>query len=128
MTTATKPFIHYPRPARVPARAAYAWQRRFSDSDHDSHGLQLANGNTRAEVLRDARGDVAFLSLEARLDCALMRHEVTLTPHELRELAARLIDAAADIELLPAVELQALADAFANNNNNNSATQQAEAA
>jgi hypothetical protein len=77
-------------------------QRRFG-SDFD---LSLSNGTTSvgAEILRFATRDTAALCL--RIGFIKATIQVQATPTEMRELAARLIDAAHDIEAFPAAMLE----------------------
>lgn len=104
-TYSSQPTIHYPRPAIVAQGTEHTWQRRFGDAS-TAGGLRIQPRTDQAEhpiatVMRDAKRDVAELELEIGLyTCASIT--VRLTPAELRELAARLIDAAHDIEAHPA--------------------------
>lgn len=97
-TVTPAPFTHHPRPAIVSDTEGCHDQRRFG-SDFD---LSLDNGSTTvgAEVLRFATRDTATLCLRICVIKATM--QVQATPAEMRELAARLIDAAHDIEAFPA--------------------------
>lgn len=101
-------FTHHPRPPILQDEERYAWQRRFGDASHVS-GYKLdpttdAAQSPSIKVMRDAETDVAMLDLEIGLwTCA--RTTVRLTTAELRELAARLLDAAHDIETFPAAVL-----------------------
>lgn len=101
-TTPPAPFTHYPRPAIVADTEGCHDQRRFG-SDLE---LSLSNGTTRvsAEVLRFATRDTAKLCLRIGVIKAIM--QVQATPAEMRELAARLIDAAHDIDTFPATALE----------------------
>lgn len=91
---ASHPTIHHPRPAIIATAEGCGNQRRF--------GAEMplrVSGGTAAEVLRFADDNVARLKLEYGVAwCAT----AVATPVELRELAARLIDAAHDIETFPA--------------------------
>ena len=93
-TQATQPTIHHPRPAIVATTEGCCDQRRFG------HDLPLLVGNGVAiEVLRLAYDKVARL----RLENGIAWHATAIaTPTQLREIAARLIDAAHDIETFPA--------------------------
>lgn len=105
-------FVHLPRPAIVPDEPRYANQRRFGSgpgfrttrvapSDREACSM-----NAQAVVYRDGECDLAELSLNLGLStCAQITER--LTPTELRDLAARLIDAAHDIEAHPAAALAA---------------------
>lgn len=105
MTTA---FIHTPRLAIVPTDAKYAQQRRYG-APTGAYGIHLQHDKKEPQrntlvVFRDGHEDVAELTIEMGLStraCITVR----LTPDELRDLAARLIDAAHDIETLPAATL-----------------------
>lgn len=96
-------FVHAPRPAWVHGEARSAWQRTFGPNDHSAIcGIRLRNAEsagTSLAVLRPATEDLARLTIE--LGCACYVRAV-LAPSELREIAARLIDAAHDIETHPA--------------------------
>ena len=100
-------YIHTPRPART-GNGNHAWQRRFITNDssynskcgHDAGELHYC----ATTVWRDAAQDVAELELTLGL-YTNAQMTVRLTPAELRDLAARLIDAANDIETLPAAVL-----------------------
>ena len=96
-TQAAQPTIHHPRPAIVATAKGCGDQRRFGNDLplHVSYGV-------RAEVLRFADGNVAHVSLEHGY---AWRASAVASPTELRELAARLIDAAHDIETFPAATL-----------------------
>ncbi len=105
MTTA---FIHYPRPANTPTAAKYSQQRRYG-VPRSEYGIGLQHDKNEPQrntlvVFRDGHEDVAELTIEMGLStraCITVR----LTPDELRDLATRLIDAAHDIETLPAATL-----------------------
>lgn len=96
-----------PRPAQVSADDRYSNQRRYGADDFSSHGLRIQNEREyrpEVTVYRDGETDVAELQIDIGL---FTRASVTvrLTPSELREVAARLLDAAHDIETLPAAVL-----------------------
>lgn len=100
-------FTHAPRPAIVPTEAKHAWQRRFGPgATVGDYKINPADREARAmrcelKVFRDGNCDIA----EVRISLGLYTTaQITarLSPTELRELAARLIDAAHDIEALPA--------------------------
>ena len=96
---------HTARPAQV-SEGEYSNQRRFGPSSSASFGLKLAadGGQCSADVYRDSNEDVAELTLHIGLMTSA-EFTARLTPTELRELAARLLDAAHDIETLPAAVL-----------------------
>ncbi len=103
-------FTHTPRPAILPSSAAYSYQRRFGPGvKTGNYSLEpwSAEGSamsTRIHVYRDAGCDVAEVSIGLGVfTCA----EITarLSAAELRDLAARLVDAAHDIDTLPAAVL-----------------------
>ena len=89
--------IHHPRPAIVATTEGCGNQRRFG-SDMP---LRISLG-VDVEVLRIAYENVARLTLELGFD---WRATAIVTTTELRELAARLLDAAHDIEASPATTL-----------------------
>lgn len=99
---------HTPRPPYVPQSVGHAWQRRFGASDtqlgmpvrHDCNQPFVCS----IEVFRDAEEDAAELNVEMGLHTRA-RIGVRLNAGELRDLAARLLDAAHDIETLPAATL-----------------------
>lgn len=101
-------FTHTPRPAITTDTPGHEWQRRFGNAA-ETCGYELAPSTDRSthvsiDLFRDAATDVTAL----RLNIGLWTNasmSVRLTPAELRELAARLIDAAHDIETLPAAVL-----------------------
>lgn len=98
---------HTPRPAHVAERAEYSYQRRFGADSHSAHGLQLSSereSRPEVTVYRDGTTDLAELQVDLGLWCKASI-QVQMTPVELRELAARLLDAAHDIETLPAAVL-----------------------
>lgn len=101
-------FVHAPRPAWVPSEAENAWQRSFGTDNYSAIcGLQLRDaesGRMSISVLRSAKKEVARLEIALGATCHV---RALLDPAELRDLAARLIDAAHDIEAHPAAELQA---------------------
>lgn len=114
MPTITLPqhptFTHTPRPAITPADARHAWQRRFGASDKSlgyklkPAGREAASMNAELEVFRDASCDLAEVRIALGLFTAA-QITARLTADELRDLAARLIDAAHDIDTLPAAVL-----------------------
>ena len=103
-------FTHTPRPAITSSDARYRNQRRFGrGSAVRDHVLQPSEPHTRRldaelDVYRDGETDLAEVRI--KLGCfATAEITVRLTPDELRELAACLLDAAHDIEALPAAVL-----------------------
>lgn len=99
---------HTVRPPHVPA--GYPAQRYFQGSDGKRTVISRGKGwETFAEVrvYRDGTQDVGELSVRlAALGIkANMEVEARFTPEQLREIAGRLLDAAADIEAHPAAKL-----------------------
>jgi hypothetical protein len=93
-TTAT--FTHTPRPAIVPANPEYGDQRRYGSGD-----CALSYKLYQLEVIRYGDSDLAEVIVKIGYHTgATIRAE--LNADELRDLAARLIDAAHDIETFPA--------------------------
>lgn len=107
-TTAT--FTHTPRPAIVPANPEYGDQRRYGSGDC-ALSYKLYPGrrgaksmHTELEVFRYGDSDLAEVIVTIGYHTgATIRAE--LNADELRDLAARLIDAAHDIETFPATVL-----------------------
>lgn len=101
-------FTHTPRPAITTDTPGCEWQRRFGNAA-ETLGYELTPSTDKStqvsiDLLRDAATDVTALRLNiGHRTYASM--SARLTPAELRELAARLIDAAHDIETLPAAVL-----------------------
>ena len=96
-------FTHTPRPPCV-CKGQYANQRRFGPPGEVSneHPQPLTHGETTLGVYRDAKRQVAELEINV---ASIARIDIQLTPTKLRELAARLLDAAHDIEAAPAAML-----------------------
>ena len=96
-------FTHTPRPPCV-CKGQYANQRRFGPPGKFSneHPQPLTHGETTLGVYRDAERQVAELEINVASIASL---DIQLTPTKLRELAARLLDAAHDIEANPAAKL-----------------------
>ena len=96
-------FTHTPRPPCV-CKGQYANQRRFGPPGEVSneHPQPLTHGKTTLGVYRDAKRQVAELEINV---ASIARIGIELTPTKLRELAARLLDAAHDIEAAPAAML-----------------------
>lgn len=97
-------FTHTPRPACAQS-GKYARQRRYGPPDGlgNGHPQPLTHGETTFGVYRDAHKQVA--SMEVRIGSVAFL-DFDLTPEKLRELAARLLDAAHDIETNPAAKLR----------------------
>ncbi len=110
MQTTAQPgtFTYTPRPAITTDSAGCEWQRRFGNAD-EVLGYQLTASTDKhalaaIDLLRDAGTNVADLRMN--IGCwTSASMTVRLTSPELRELAARLLDAAHDIETLPAAAL-----------------------
>ena len=96
-------FTHTPRPPCV-CKGQYANQRRFGPPSEVSneHPQPLTHGETTLGVYRDAKRQVAELEINV---ASIASIGIELTPTKLRELAARLLDAAHDIETNPAAML-----------------------
>jgi hypothetical protein len=96
-------FTHTPRPPCV-CTGQYANQRRFGPPSKVSneHPQTLTHGETTLGVYRDAKRQVAELEINV---ASIASIGIELTPTKLRELAARLVDAAHDIEANPAAKL-----------------------
>ena len=96
-------FTHTPRPPCV-CTGQYANQRRFGPPGEVSneHPQPLTHGETTLGVYRDAKRQVAELEINV---ASIASIGIELTPTKLRELAARLLDAAHDIEAAPAAML-----------------------
>ena len=96
-------FTHTPRPPCV-CTGQYANQRRFGPPGKVSneHPQPLTHGETTLGVYRYAKRQVAELEINV---ASIARIGIELTPTKLRELAARLLDAAHDIEANPAAKL-----------------------
>ena len=96
-------FTHTPRPPCV-CKGQYANQRRFGPPGKVSneHPQPLTHGETTLGVYRDAKRQVAELEINV---ASIASIDIELTPTKLRELAARLLDAAHDIEANPAAKL-----------------------
>lgn len=105
-------FTHTPRPPHVSA-APYQTQRRFGPPNCVPHRMPEPiepkteeQGHARLSVFRDGEEDVAELNFSMGL-LSRARIDVSMTPSDLRELAARLLDAAHDIQTNPAAKLMA---------------------
>lgn len=100
-------FTYTPRPALVAKEYQFRHQRRFGNKEPlGYHIYPQTDPDSKSDlvVFRDGETDVA--SLEVSLGIFTnARIDVRLTPSELRELATRLLDAAHDIDTLPAAVL-----------------------
>ena len=96
-------FTHTPRPPCV-CKGRHANQRRFGPPSKVSneHPQPLTHGETELRVYRYANKQVAVLGINVASTVSI---DIQLTPTKLRELAARLLDAAHDIEANPAAML-----------------------
>lgn len=98
-------FTHTPRPAITTDTPGCEWQRRFGNAAETLGYILTASTDesTQAtiDLLRDATSNVTALRMNIGCHTSAFM-SVLLTPAELRELAARLIDAAHDIETMPA--------------------------
>lgn len=105
-------FVHAPRPTFVPNAPQSAWQRTFGTDHHSAVcGLRLSAeviDGTLASVLRPAHENRAWLEISLGSACTV---KAMMTPSDLRELAARMVDAAHDIEAHPASTLVATQEA-----------------
>lgn len=109
MHSNTAATTHYPRPAIVPPEPEHAWQRRFGAVATGSNycpPLNIKNPapSTEIEVFRSAHDDFARVDVQIGHP-SLVNLWLRLTPADLRDMAARLIDAAHDIEAFPAASL-----------------------
>ena len=96
-------FTHTPRPPCV-YKGLYMNQRSFGPPGEFSneHPQHLTHGETALRVYRYANKQVAVLGINVASTASI---DIQLTPTKLRELAARLLDAAHDIEANPAAML-----------------------
>lgn len=96
-------FAHTPRPPCV-CKEPHQYQRRFGPPHEISaeHPQALTHNGTFFDVYRNAKKQVAELGIDVN---SIAKVQIELTPAKLRELAARLIDAAHDIEANPAAKL-----------------------
>lgn len=103
-----------PRPAHV--APDYAYQRRFGSDEHDAYrGTASVDKRSDdefsapmgwASVYRDGKRDRAELRIELGGGCSTARITFNLDAAGLRDLAARLLDAAHDLESAPAEVLR----------------------
>ncbi|SOD27646.1 hypothetical protein SAMN05518800_3210 [Variovorax sp. YR752] len=114
------PAYFAPRPAQVPLEPRYARQRRFGADSYDAfagtasadlrHEEECSPPMGEATVYRDGKEDLAQLRIDIGSGTEL-RAILKLHARGLRDLAARLLDAAHDIESNPAAVLAEVADA-----------------
>lgn len=76
----------------------------------DSDSPHKLRAHVRTTVYRNARDDTAELALRVACQVGDSTTYANLTAPELRDLAARLVDAAHDLELWPAARLAAYAN------------------
>ena len=103
-----------PRPAHVPPEREYAYQRRFGSDEQDAYrgtasvdkrsDAELSTPMGWASVYRDGKRDRAELRIELG-GGSTARITFNLDAAGLRDLAARLLDAAHDLESAPAEAL-----------------------
>lgn len=98
---APKPFVHQPHAPWVPEEAQHKEQRSFSRG-HENRGVHLADHDASVRVFRWADSDHARLIIETRSKCSTTETMARCTAAELREIAARLLDAAHDLDTYPA--------------------------
>jgi hypothetical protein len=100
-------FVHTPRAPKVPEGDAHNWQRWFvgADDGRDVYASESRYGSGYAQVFRDARTDVAEVTVAVRVGPTRFTAEIDFGPAGLRDLAHRLLDAAHDIETHPAAAL-----------------------
>ena len=101
-----------PRPADVPPEREYAYQRRFGSNTLDAYqGTASVDKRSddefsvsmgRASVYRDGKRDHAELRIDIGGGGSTARVILNLNAAGLRDLAARLLDAAHDLESAPA--------------------------
>lgn len=86
------------------AAAPHQWQRYFVGNEAWHSHRVTPNGEHAGgvQVFRDAKQDVASLSLNAYSGSFDFSVAASFSPAALREIAARLLDAAHDIEQRPA--------------------------
>lgn len=100
-TPAPQPFVHQPQAPWVPEEAKYSHQRYFSHGN-ENRPLKLAEYSCAAKLFRWATSDHVRLTLETHSEHSTTQTTLQLTAAELRELAARLLDAAHDLDTYPA--------------------------
>lgn len=122
---APEPFVHQVHAPTVPTNQRHANQRNFCRGQ-DCEDLELDSANqstlkkhlrdhgfvfqsSRVEVFRWGNKDAAELILKIRINGNECTTVVQCSAAELREIAARLLDAAYDIEAFPASHLQVAA-------------------
>lgn len=94
-------FTHEPRAPEVPAEAAHRAQRYFTGSDTERWVADTVR------VMRFAHDQSAQVEMRTRYGKSRAELIAYLTADELREFAARLIDAAHDLDTHAAEELAA---------------------
>ena len=101
----TAVYTHETQPAVV-AGGEYAHQRRYGPNAYSgTRATQLRSEVSPATtVYRNAEDDLAEITLRIGLSHSA-EISIQYTPAQLRELAGRLLDAAADIEANPAAKL-----------------------
>lgn len=99
--SAAPQYVHQPRAPWVPEEAKYQHQRSFTHGD-ENLAVRLADYTTSVKVFRWADVDYVRLILATNNKYNTTETVVHLTAEELREIAARLLDAAHDLETLPA--------------------------
>lgn len=113
-TAPTATTVHVPRPPIVSA-GEHSNQRRFGATQRDAFGMHLVHhAATELVVCRLASEEVASLEVSIRNHRghgAAVSIDLDLTRTELLELAARLIDAAHDINTYPSQQLMAVREA-----------------
>ena len=92
-------FAHQPVAPWVPKNAEHCNQRYFSRGDGCS---SLIFEGVTLQALRWADKDEAIISLRVDVGGSCARVDAHCTAAELREIAARLLDAAHDLDTLPA--------------------------
>jgi hypothetical protein len=117
--TAPQPFIHQPVAPYVPLESEYCTQRSFSRGNVN-RGVDLSSAKKKdgwgdrptsptsfaeVSVFRWADVDAAELRLSVNLGRSENNATVECTAAELREIAARLLDAAHDLEVNPSDKL-----------------------
>ena len=111
LTKTPQPFTHWVHAPSTPEEAQYSTQRSFSRGS-DDRNLELESDKKASEwgflsthaqvgVFRWADKDCAELSLRVSVQRCDSITTVECSATELREIAARLLDAAYDLETLP---------------------------
>jgi hypothetical protein len=115
LNTAPKPFVHQVHAPYVPGEAQYNKQRSFSrGNDNRAVDLDYAKkpndwgtvtASAEVAVFRWADVNTAELSLKVGANRSECTATVMCSATELREIAARLLDAAYDLDAFPAAVL-----------------------